>query len=216
MHRYAIDWFLNLFTAEITVLFVANRQRNTLKIICSGAATCRFVYLNFDSFLAKRRAKWVYNLFVREARSQCVNRAWVLASCKLAALIFTLLVYIRWFPQWRHTVVWRYGALLFLGNIRLKAISNSHQWQVLMKSCLLIVCKTVLTIGESQATSHANRTANTRTPNCQSLQGKIWHRKILSSENADLKFNGASNKDGWRRQQQTAEQREHHSVNFKC
>jgi len=25
----------------------------------------------------------------REARAQCVNRAWVLASCKLAALIFT-------------------------------------------------------------------------------------------------------------------------------
>ena len=38
MHRYAIDWFLNLFTAEITVLFVANRQGNILKIVCSGAA----------------------------------------------------------------------------------------------------------------------------------------------------------------------------------
>ena len=38
MHRYAIDWFLNLFIAETTVLFVANRQGNTLKIVCSGAA----------------------------------------------------------------------------------------------------------------------------------------------------------------------------------
>ena len=37
MHRYVIYIFLNLFTAEITVLFVANRQWNTLKIVCSGA-----------------------------------------------------------------------------------------------------------------------------------------------------------------------------------
>ena len=41
-------------------------------------------------FLAKeRRAKWVYNIVAREARAQFVNRVWVLASRKLAALIFT-------------------------------------------------------------------------------------------------------------------------------
>ena len=78
-------------------------------------------------FLAKRRTKWVYNLIAHEARAQCVNRVWVLASCKLAALTFTC-ISIRWWPTWRHTVVWRHGAFLFLGNIRLKAISNSHQW----------------------------------------------------------------------------------------
>ena len=65
-----------------------------------------------------------------------------------------------------------------------------------MKSCLFIFCKTMFTIGESQAISHENRTANTRTPNCQSLQRKIWHRKIRWSEKADLKFNGPRNKDG--------------------
>ena len=37
MHRYAIYLFLNLFPAEITVLLVANRHWNTLKIVCSGA-----------------------------------------------------------------------------------------------------------------------------------------------------------------------------------
>ena len=57
--------------------------------------------------------------------------------------------------------------------------------KVFTKSCLFIVCKTMFTIGESQAISHANRTAHTRTPNCQSSQGKIWHREILWSENAD-------------------------------
>ena len=67
---------------------------------------------------------------------------------------------------------------------------------VFMKSCLFIVCKTLFTMGESQDISHANRTANTRTPNYQSSQGKIRHRKILWSENADFKFNGSSNKDG--------------------
>ena len=30
----------------------------------------------------------------------------------------------------------------------------------------------MFTIGESQAISHANRTANTRTPNCESSQGE--------------------------------------------
>ena len=34
-------------------------------------------------------AKWVYNLVAREARAQCVNCVLVLASWKLAALIFT-------------------------------------------------------------------------------------------------------------------------------
>ena len=48
--------------------------------------------------------------------------------------------------------------------------------KVFTKSCLFIVCKTMFTIGESQATSHANRTANTRTPNCQYSQGKILHQ----------------------------------------
>ena len=44
----------------------------------------------------------------------------------------------------------------------------SSMTKVFMKSCLSIVCKTMFTIGESQAIFHENRTANTRTPNCQS------------------------------------------------
>ena len=79
---------------------------------------------------------------------------------------------------------------------RQHSTESDSMTKVFMKNCLFIGYKTMVTIGESQAISHANRTANTRTPNCQSSQGKIWHRKILWSENADLKFNGASNKDG--------------------
>ena len=60
--------------------------------------------------------------------------------------------------------------------------------KVFMESCLFIFCKTMFTIDESQAISHANGTANTRTPNCQSSQGKIWHRKILWSEERRLEI----------------------------
>ena len=73
------------------------------------------------------------------------------------------------------------------GNFRLKAISNSMT-KALVKSCVFVVCKTMFTIGESQAISHANRTANTRTPNCQSSQGKIKHQKILWSEERRLEI----------------------------
>ena len=47
-------------------------------------------------------------------------------------------------------------------------------------------------------------------------RGRFDTEKSFGAKNADLKFKGASNKDGWKRQQQTAEQREHHSMNFKC
>ena len=83
---------------------------------------------------------------------------------------------------------WRHGAFLFLGNIRLKAISNSHQWpkhswrpvfSSSAKQCLLSVnLKPILMQTEQQ----------TRTPNCQSSQGKIWHRKILWSEERRLEI----------------------------
>ena len=178
---------------------------------CRSKYALNSIHKSCKLFLAKR----VYNLVAREARSQCVNRAWVLASCKLAALIFTCI-----YPM--VSAMTSYSSL----TSRCIFVSRQHSTEsdfefpsmteARMKSCLFIVCKTMFTIGESQAISLANRTANTRTPNCQSSQGKIWHRKILWSENADLKFNGASNKVGWRQQQQTAEQREHHSMNFKC
>ena len=60
--------------------------------------------------------------------------------------------------------------------------------KALMKSCCFVVYKTIFTIGESQAISRANRTANTRTQNCQSSQGKIWHSKILWSEERRLEI----------------------------
>ena len=152
----------------------------------------------FGGLTPSRRPHGIYSSrseFIISSRALCLNRVWVLASCKLAALIFTCI-----YPM--VSTMTSYSSL----TSRRIFVSRQHSTEsdfefpsmikVFMKSCLFIVCKTMFTIGESQAISHANRTANTRTPNCQSSQGKIWHRKILWSENADLKFNGASNKDG--------------------
>ena len=121
---------------------------------------------------AERRAKGVYNLVARKARTQYLNRVWILASCKLAALIFTCV-----YPM--VSAMTSYNSL----TSRRIFVSRQHSTEsdfefppmtkVFMKSCLSIVLKTIFTIGESQAISHANRTANTRTPNCQSSQGKI-------------------------------------------
>ena len=56
----------------------------------------------------------------------------------------------------------------------------SYTPKLFMRSCLFIVCKTMFTIGESQAISLANRTANTRTP--------ILGRSVGPGENARRKF----------------------------
>ena len=69
--------------------------------------------------------------------------------------------------------------------------------KVFMKSCLFIVCKTMFTIGESQAISRANRKATQEVRIVNPPRGRFDNeKKILWSENADLKFNGPSNKDG--------------------
>ena len=103
----------------------------------------------------------------RAKRAQCVNRVWVLASCKLGALIFTCK-----YPM--VSAMTSYSSLtsrriLFLGNIRLKAISNSINAQSIPEELSFhrLQTETMFTIGESQAISHANRTANTTTPNFQ-------------------------------------------------
>ena len=57
---------------------------------------------------------------------------------------------------------------------------NSYTPKLFMRSCLFIVCKTMFTIGESQAISLANSTANTRTP--------ILGRSVGPGENARRKF----------------------------
>ena len=116
------------------------------------------------------RSEFIISL--RAKRAQCVNRVWVLASCKLAAFIFTCI-----YPM--VSAMTSYSSL----TSRRIFVSRQHSTEsdfefpsmtkVFMTSCLFVVCKTMLTIGESKAIFHANRTANTRTPNCQSSQGKI-------------------------------------------
>ena len=85
----------------------------------------------------------------REARAVCT---WILASCKLAAFIFTCIS-----DGVRHDVIQSFDVtahFLFLGNIRLKAIFPS----MTKLPCLFIVCEIMFTTGESQAISYANET----------------------------------------------------------
>ena len=149
----------------------------------------------------------------REARAQCVNRACVLASCKLAALIFTciypMVSAMTSYSSWRH------GAFLFLGNIRLKAISNSHQWpkhswravfSSSAKQCLLSVNLKPFLMQTEQQTQE-RRIVNPR-------RGRFDTEKSSGAKNAALKFNGASNKDGWRRQQKRSSFNEFQMLKF--
>ena len=167
----------------------------------------------YHSSRSAERSEFIISSRAKRARSVWTAR--VLASWKRAALIFTciypMVSAMKSYSSWRH------GASLFLGNIRLKAISNSHQWpkhswrtvfSSSAKQCLLSLnLKPFLMQTEQQTQEH--RIVNPR-------RGRFDTEKSSRAKNTNLKFNSASNKDGWRRKQQTAEQREHHSMNFKC
>ena len=74
----------------------------------------------------------------------------------------------------------------------------------------------MFTISESQAISHANRTENTRTPNCQSSRGEdLTPKNPLELRERRLEIQRRK-QQRWRRHQQTAERRENHSMNFEC
>ena len=61
--------------------------------------------------------------------------------------------------------------------------------------CLLIVCETVFTVGDSRAISNSKRKW------LEILAGKDFPPKLLSSDNGGLKFNGDN-------EVETAQQRE--------
>ena len=143
------------------------------------------------------KADWWKELGHDQLRTQCVNRALVLASCEVADFIF-ICIYPMMSAMTSYSS-WRQGAFLFLGNIRLKAISNSHQWpkhswravfSSSAKQCLLSVNLKPFLMQTEQQTQE-RRIVNPR-------RGRYDTEKSSGAKNADLKFNGASNKDGWR------------------
>ena len=153
--------------------------------------TCQTTY----SSRSAERSEFIISS--REARAQCVNRAWVLASCKVADFIF-ICIYPMVSAMTSYSS-WRHGAFLFLGNIRLKAISNFHQWpkhswravfSSSAKQCLLSVNLKPFLMQTEQQTQE-RRIVNPR-------RGRYDTEKSSGAKNANLKFNGASNKDGWR------------------
>ena len=130
------------------------------------------------------------------SRAVCQPRV---GPSELRSRRFHLYLYIS--DDVRHDVIqrWRQGAFLFLGNIRLKAISNSHQWpkhswravfSSSAKQCLLSVNLKPFLMQTEQQTQE-RRIVNPR-------RGRFDTEKSSGAKNADLKFNGARNKDGWR------------------
>ena len=169
---------------------------------CRSKYALNSIHKSCKLFLAKRgaerRAKWVYNLVAREARSKCVNRAWILATCKLAALIFTCI-----YPM--VSAMTSYSSLtsrcIFVS--RQHSTENDFEFpsmtEARMKSCLFIVCKTMLILSanlkpflmQTEQQTQERRIVNPR-------RGRYHTEKSSGAKNADLIFNGASNKDGWR------------------
>ena len=94
-----------------------------------------------------------------------------------------VLVYIWWFPPWRHTVVWHHAHFLFLGNMTRAQIHVEFMkgWCVYSSSV-----KQCLTIGESRAISHANDTTASATSDWKSSGQQFSSETPL--ENADYKF----------------------------
>ena len=160
------------------------------------------------------RAKWVYNLVVREARVQSVNSVWVLASCKLAALIFTciypMVSAMTSYSRWRHS------AFLFLGNIRLKVILNSHQWPKHSWRAVF-----------SSSARQCLLSVNLKHFSCkQNSKQKNAEMSILAGEDLTPKNPLGRRTPTWNSTAQAAKMdgdgsnkqrsREHHSMNFKC
>ena len=92
---------------------------------------------------ARSAKRCEFIIWLRAKRAHCVNRVWVLASCKLAALIFTCI-----YPM--VSAMTSYSSL----TSRRIFVSRQHSTEsdfefpsmpkVFTKSCLFIVCKTII------------------------------------------------------------------------
>ena len=159
-------------------------------------------------------AKWVYNLVAREARAQCVNCVLVLASWKLAALIFTCI-----YPM--------VSAMKSYNGLTSRRISVSRQ-----RSTKSDFESPSMTNGIHEElwfhrlqnnvyyrwiSSHFSCKQNSKHKNAELsiLAGEDLTPKNPLERERRLEIQ-RHNQQRWRRHQQTAEQREHHTMNFEC
>ena len=177
---------------------IVKKRLFAVKIFTFSYYNCKSIILVLAKRGAERQAKWVYNLIVREARAQRVNRAWVLASCKLAALIFTCI-----YPM--VSAMTSYSSL----TSRRIFVSRQHStesdfefpsmtkgpkysWRAVFsssaKQCLLSVNLKLFLMQTEQQTQE-RQIVNPR-------RGRFDTEKSSGAKNTDLKFNGTSNKDG--------------------
>ena len=158
------------------------------------------------------RSEFIISSRVTRARS-----TWTACGSKRGAnsQLSSLLVYIRWCPPWRHTVVWRHGAFLFLGNIRLKAISNSINDHSIHEE--LSFHRLQNNVYYRWISSHFSCKQNSKHKNAELSipAGEDLTPKNPLERERPLQIQRRK-QQRWRRHQQTAEQREHHSMNFEC
>ena len=183
-----------------------NLKRYT-KTIRAEAAAVKAQVTQALWFLAKRRAKWFYNLVARA--SQCVNRVWVLASCKLAALIFTCIYLMV-------SAMTSYSSL----TSRRIFVSRQHSTESDYDQSIheeLSFHRLQNNVYYRWISSHFSCKQNSKHKNAELsiLAGEDLTPKNPLERERRLEIQRRK-QQRWRRHQQTAEQREHDSMNFEC
>ena len=142
---------------KVCQLLRATVRKNQAKSWFRGKSSkIDFFHLAFSSRSAKR-SEFIISSRAKQKRAQCLDRACILASCKLAAFIFTY-VYPMVSAMTSYSSLTSRRIFCFLATYEWKRFPINDQSIHEELACLFIVCETMFTIGESQAISHANGT----------------------------------------------------------
>ena len=151
---------------------------------------------------------------MRDAHAQWVNHVWVLASCKLAALIFTCIYLMV-------SAMTSYSSL----TSRRIFVSRQHStesdfefhqcpkysrravFSSFAKQCLLSVNLKLLLMQTEQQTQE-RQIVNTR-------RGRFYTEKSSGVRTLESLIQ-RHKQQRWRQRQQTVKQKEHHSMNVEC
>ena len=107
-------------------------------------------------FYPSRKKIWASFQFETDAYTDHICRAWYNSSYTMTAkpikmlelhypmIQFSIIVYIRWCPPWRHTVVTSRRIFVSRQHSTESNFKFPSMTKALMKSCVFVVCKTLL------------------------------------------------------------------------
>ena len=163
----------------------------------------------FGGLTPSRRPHGIYSSrseFIISSRALCLNRVWVLASCKLAALIFTCI-----YPM--VSTMTSYSSL----TSRRIFVSREHSTESDFEFFQLQWPKYSWRAAFSSSAKQCLLSVNVKPFLVQTeQQHKKSELSILPMERERWLEIQRPKQQRWRRHEQTAEQREHHSMNFEC